>query len=225
MSILRERFEAKVDRPDGPDVCHLWTGGISTPGGYGSIGEEVEPGRWRIRRAHRVAWELYVGPIGAMSVLHHCDNPACVRADPDPMISHLFLGTQAQNVADMMKKHRGVSRPGQESGRAKLTWEHARAIRLRHEAGETQIALAREFGLSQPTISALLRGESWREPGVVTRDFRTKISKDQRSEIKKRIAEGSRQVDLAREYGVGQSRISAIVHDYDHRRRGVGGTG
>lgn len=49
-----------------------------------------------------MAWEHYVGPIpDGVDVLHHCDNPPCVRPD------HLFLGTARDNVGDMLAKGRG----------------------------------------------------------------------------------------------------------------------
>lgn len=55
--------------------------------------------------AHRLAWQLANGPIpDGMRVLHHCDNPACVRPD------HLFLGTQLDNIADMKAKGRAANR-------------------------------------------------------------------------------------------------------------------
>lgn len=59
------------------------------------------------KQAHRVMWELVYGPIPAgLFVLHHCDNPACVRPD------HLFLGTIADNARDMRQKGRHPGKPG-----------------------------------------------------------------------------------------------------------------
>ena len=56
------------------------------------------------RRAHRAAWVDANGPISeGMCVLHRCDNPPCVNVD------HLFLGTQADNIADMVAKGRYIS--------------------------------------------------------------------------------------------------------------------
>ncbi len=55
--------------------------------------------------AHRMAYELYVGPIpDGMCVLHRCDNPGCVNPE------HLWLGTQLENVIDRDKKNRHVPR-------------------------------------------------------------------------------------------------------------------
>jgi hypothetical protein len=70
--------------------CHVWTG--SKYGrGYGNLQIAT----------HRLAWELANGPIPeGLSILHRCDNPACCNPD------HLFLGTQADNMADKVRKGR-----------------------------------------------------------------------------------------------------------------------
>ena len=76
--------------------CREWEGSRNRDG----YGRYPVGGSWV--GAHRVAWEQEYGPIPkGMSVLHHCDNPPCI------LPSHLFLGTQQDNVADMIAKGRG----------------------------------------------------------------------------------------------------------------------
>jgi hypothetical protein len=96
---LTERFWEKVAKSDG---CWLWIGG-RTSRGYGMFTARHR----RQRGAHRYAWEMVNGPIpDGMVICHRCDNPPCVRVD------HLFLGTQKDNIHDMMAKHRGATRGG-----------------------------------------------------------------------------------------------------------------
>ena len=91
---LRDRFWARVDVQKG-DACWQWVAGRDADG-YGAISHN------RIQlKAHRLSWELENGPIPErICVLHHCDNPSCVRPD------HLWLGTQAENMADRNQKGR-----------------------------------------------------------------------------------------------------------------------
>lgn len=70
--------------------------GARTPKGYGKFYMNG-----RLHFAHRAAWELANGPIPeGVFVLHRCDNPSCCNVD------HLWLGTAADNTADMMAKRR-----------------------------------------------------------------------------------------------------------------------
>lgn len=89
------RFWEKVRTQ--PDGCWEWQGGRARFG-HGLI--HTGPGA-RLSQAHRVSWELNVGPVppGAC-VLHRCDNPPCVNP------AHLFLGTKHDNIRDMVAKGR-----------------------------------------------------------------------------------------------------------------------
>jgi len=137
--------------PEPNTGCFLWTG-TTTGGGYG----RVRRGK-RTHYAHRVAYELLVGPIpDGMHVLHHCDTPPCVNPE------HLFLGTDADNIQDMDRKGRRVTRKGELHPRARLTEDDVRTIRARAAAGETQRPLAREYGVDQATISNIVTRKSWK---------------------------------------------------------------
>jgi len=83
--------------------CHEWTG-YRDSDGYGSISVDG-----KMIATHRLAWFLANGPIPpGMQVLHHCDNPPCGQTEPSEAFpdGHLFLGTNADNVADKIAKGR-----------------------------------------------------------------------------------------------------------------------
>lgn len=91
---LAQRFEAFV-QPEPTTGCLLWLGGTNEHG-YGVLTENR-----KTAKAHRVAWQLAHGELQrAQCVLHKCDTPACVN------IEHLFVGTLADNTADMIRKKR-----------------------------------------------------------------------------------------------------------------------
>lgn len=84
--------------------CTEWTG-CRMKNGYGRLYPKGMKGRSVL--AHRQAWEEAYGPIPpGLFVCHRCDNPPCVNP------SHLFLGTNADNMRDKVEKGR-ASRPTQ----------------------------------------------------------------------------------------------------------------
>ncbi|HKE13849.1 MAG TPA: HNH endonuclease [Kofleriaceae bacterium] len=153
---LADRLWEKVLR-GASDECWLWLA-ARTRNGYGKIGI---PERGVVL-AHRVAWELTHGPVPpGMFVCHSCDVRTCVNP------RHLWLGTCAQNLADMRAKGRGNPWPnerarGSRHSHAKLTAEDVMAIRAAYSAGETQHAIAPRFGVSVQQVSRIVRRELWK---------------------------------------------------------------
>lgn len=153
---LRDRFFEKVD-VQSPNECWMWTGSKSKKG-YGRIGlGRRESGN---AMAHRVSYELHVGPIpDGMVVLHKCDNPSCVNPD------HLRVGTQVENLLDMRSKgrHRWGERPsGERHPMSKLTVEQVADIRSKRNHGQTLSSLAKEFGVVVGTIHFIVSGGTWK---------------------------------------------------------------
>lgn len=174
------RFWEKVSRSS---KCWEWTASKDSCG-YGLFRVSHTE---NMRRAHRVAWTLENGEIpDGLHVLHRCDNPACVRP------SHLFLGTHRDNMLDMHAKGRGRGFPtgdrnpsraapekfrggnhwlrrhkdrtldGEANPNHRLTADDVAAIRRRYAGGGVrQVDLAREYGVTQPNISAIVRGATW----------------------------------------------------------------
>lgn len=145
---LEERFWSKVERRD-PQDCWLWMGCIL--GGYGRF----ENGSRNVL-AHRMAWKLINGLVPeGLCVLHKCDDRRCVNP------THLFLGTKADNNADMVRKGRQAR--GEAMGSAKLTWDAVRRIREMHASGQYEMRnLVELFGVHRSGIYRLLNGERWR---------------------------------------------------------------
>jgi len=145
------RFWSKVD-VRGPNDCWLWIGQM-THRGYGCFKLNGF-----LKGAHRVAFELSVGPIpDGMWVLHHCDCPRCVNP------AHLFIGTAADNTADMMNKGRFVDRRGTKNPRARLTWDDVRTIRyLRQTTKLTTTAIGKQFGICNSHVSDIVNHRRWR---------------------------------------------------------------
>lgn len=158
--------------------CREWQR-CRSPKGYGQLGF-----RGRQMHAHRASYEVFIGPIPAgLWVLHKCDNPPCINPE------HLFLGTNADNVADKVAKGRATAptgdahysrtnperlargdrhgsklhperwRRGETHGSAKLTETDVRAILASTDSCKS---LGRFYGVSDVLISLIRRRKAWR---------------------------------------------------------------
>lgn len=151
---LEERFWEKVRKTE---TCWWWTANATKDKEgnrrYGLIGE----GRRgeRMLYAHRVSWGIHNGPIpDGIMVLHRCDNPSCVRPD------HLFLGTQSDNMQDMVAKGRnGLTGPRPGTGaKSTLSRRQLLTIRRKGASGISCKVIAADFGVSAGTIRNILLG-------------------------------------------------------------------
>ena len=134
------------------DDCWIWQGKKDAKGyGFAHFNRSKT-------FAHRIAWELTHGPIpDGLCVCHSCDTPLCVNP------AHLWLGTRSENTLDRHAKGRSRGPVGTRQHDAKLNSEVAREIRKRYANGDAnQYALAREYGVTQTTISGIWRGRLWK---------------------------------------------------------------
>jgi hypothetical protein len=90
-----DKIRRYIDDSGGPSACHPWTRGLS--GGYAKAnldGKYQLVNRWLLGR-------LRGEPLGPKELAcHHCDNPPCCNP------AHLYVGTQADNMADMARRGR-----------------------------------------------------------------------------------------------------------------------
>lgn len=150
MADEQHRFWAFVSKSDG---CWLWIGGKDRHG-YGKFTVGLKRnGTQKTKLAHRVAWMYAHGTMPQRNLLHRCDNPQCVRPD------HMFVGTQKDNLMDAAQK--GRTARGERNGMAKLTEVAVSAIKERRVNGETQLAVAKTYGISRSLVSMIEHGKRW----------------------------------------------------------------
>ncbi len=134
-------------------ACQLWAGQVGNSG-YGKRTVRCEDGVQRCLYAHRMAFHMATGvdPVGRV-VMHSCDNKLCVNPE------HLSLGSQADNMSDMVSKKR--HRFGATHRLSKLTEEAAIDIFTAPRVRGCQTALARRYGVVKSTIQQVWLSETW----------------------------------------------------------------
>lgn len=143
MSGRRDSLAARLEEKSIPEPnsgCLLWLGAIGASGYPRLVWQNHD---WL---AHRLAWmEANGRPIpDGLLVCHKCDVPACINPD------HLFLGTPADNMVDMVRK-------GRKKGGRKPPLSQVLGIR---EAAGSLSEIARRFGVSVTTVWEIKHGET-----------------------------------------------------------------
>ena len=138
--------------------CLIWTGQRrwDRSGEYGKVW--VGPRQSRKRRGpHQLVLEKKLGrPVReGFQANHTCDRMLCVEE------SHLYEGTQQQNMDDMYARGRGNKARGSRSGMSKLTETQVREIKLALAEGVKQAALAARYDVTFQLISEIKRGKIW----------------------------------------------------------------
>lgn len=139
-----ERFMGKVQKSSS---CWIWTGYRDKKMGYGMFWLDGT-----MRLSHRVSYGLFRGPIGDKHVCHTCDTPGCVNPE------HLWLGTNAQNIADKVSKGRQTRMQGEKHPSARITEDVVRWIRTCDFSGAE---IGRRLGMDRSTINYIRSGRLW----------------------------------------------------------------
>jgi hypothetical protein len=160
-----KRFWSKVDKNGSvpehmPHLgqCWIWTG-CKNAYGYGKL-TIMGVGK----AAHRVSCEIANGRTNGY-VCHHCDNPPCVNP------SHLFVGSQLDNMRDAKRKNRLapselIRHCGEDNGRSKITIADVLSIRLMIESGEKFVDIADVFNITPGMVGHIAHGSSWGLPPI-----------------------------------------------------------
>lgn len=151
----RECFWSKAEMNPN-NGCLEWTGRTHR-GGYGAFDVSFPKGTWN---AHRLAYTLTYGAIpDHLFVCHSCDNRKCINP------THLWLGTNEENIQDRHSKGRskGGSGKGFEHNQSKVTLNDVLFIRT---AGLTLEQYKEKLGLSISAISKIRSGVNYKEVKV-----------------------------------------------------------
>jgi hypothetical protein len=146
---LQEKFDSRYI-PEPNSGCWLWLATLGNEG-YGQIVAFNK----RVSLAHRLSWELHTGEDpGEFKVCHRCDNRICVNPE------HLFLGSDAENVADKVNKNRHAK--GIKIHNAVLNDGIVRDMRRDWCSGETVASISRKYGFSHSATRSAVNRITWK---------------------------------------------------------------
>ncbi len=209
---LEERFWEKVDKKaDGE--CWNWLASKNQEG-YGQF--KIDG---KMIKAHRVVYELVNGKIeNDLFVLHKCDNPMCCNP------KHLYLGTQQDNMTDMVNNNRHAKLKGENHGRAILTLKQVNEIRELYRSRKcNQKQLSLMYNIYQGNISDIINNKTWKDENykhvyISGREgelnWSSKLTWYEVNIIREKYYKyGIRVGQLCREFGVTDGAIYKILHN------------
>lgn len=148
--ITKEQWFSSLIKENPISGCHEWQG--MKKGGYGYFyinGRE--------KAVHRMQYEKFKGEIPkGFNVCHSCDNPPCVNPD------HLWIGTQKDNVHDMIAKKRDHKAFGTRSKNSKINTDQALQIKLLYSQGESIKTIHLKLNISYKIVQHICNGATWK---------------------------------------------------------------
>lgn len=143
-------FWTLLDIKANPDECWEWTRGKNQDG-YGRI---MLSGVFHF--AHRLAWKYTHGKDTDLHILHHCDNRIC--SNPN----HLYAGTNADNIRDRVERGRSNPPLGENHKKSIAKLDQIKEVKCLYRDGMTQVAIAKQVGLSKGIVNYAVTGRTWR---------------------------------------------------------------
>lgn len=167
---IKEYILENITTPNEKESCWIWKGYVNDMG-YGIAGVR---GTWY--RAHRLSYEIFIGPITkGLMILHSCHNRCCVAPH------HLRIGTNIDNMQDKIESDRQPR--GSRHYNTHLTENDVRHIRyLRQEKGWSLYDLAKKYDVNYVTIHNIVYALTWAHVDADTyippTDSRQKVTDD-----------------------------------------------
>jgi hypothetical protein len=146
---VAERLRYYTGETNAVTGCINWTG-FTNANGYGVMNV-----RGKLKRSHRVAYELHHGkpiPAGKLAC-HKCNNPSCINPN------HIYLGGYQDNANDRVRAGRQAK--GSTCSAAKLSESDVARIRQLLATSERQSVIATRFDVKPNTISNIKTGRCW----------------------------------------------------------------
>lgn len=209
---LAKRFFSKVDIK-GKDECWNWLANKN----YDDYG--IFKYNNQSIHAHRMVWLIFNNTIPEeLYVLHSCDNRECVNP------KHLKLGTQQDNMNDMVNKGRNCNLKGEEHGGSKLNWKQINEMRKLYLTRKyTQKQLSLMYNSASSNIDSILNNKTWKDENYIPihidgkegeRCRFSKLTLDKVYIIREKYYKyGIRVGQLCREFGVTDGAIYKILHN------------